>query len=438
MVRTQSLFTTLAAVSLLLSTLAACDAATSCDGPKSAEELAACALGQPDAGPATAVAETDAAMVEPACQLPGPNQLVINEILADPGGLDSNGDTLPDSFDDEFIELVNATGKPLEMGGVGLRVGSAIRFRFPSGCLPPGEPVVVFGGGRPALTDGAVFVARLMLTNGGQVVSLLAADGDLELDRYAYTQAEPGRSFTRAPDGTGSWGAHPEVLGTGLGISPGGCHHGGAFPYCPPPALPEAEDEISSDEAVMADAPACSPPAQGELVVNELLADPGTLDGNGDGRVSWQQDEFVELLVVADTARDLTGIQLRINGKHRVTLPAGCHPPGQGFVVFSGDSVYRSLPGAAMVLLAEKALGLGNTGGQLELLGAFGHSLDKVEYGPEAGDDEALTRYPDGIGHLMPHSQTLFGGLMSPGRCSSGEPLETGCPGAVTGEALDE
>jgi hypothetical protein len=109
--------------------------------------------------------------------------LVINEYLADPpdGDIgDANGDGTRSSSQDEFVELVNRTGEPIDLSGYKLSDADAIRHQFSAGTIiPPFEAVVIFGGGTPkgAFGNGAekglVLIASsggLSLNNGGDSI----------------------------------------------------------------------------------------------------------------------------------------------------------------------------------------------------------------------------------------------------------------------------
>ncbi|HKP12376.1 MAG TPA: lamin tail domain-containing protein, partial [Blastocatellia bacterium] len=95
----------------------------------------------------------------------------INEYLADPPdgtAGDANGDGVRDSSDDEFIEVVNRTETPVNIGGYALRDTDAVRFTFPAGTmLPAGEAAVVFGGGSPTGDFGNARANGLVFTAGG-------------------------------------------------------------------------------------------------------------------------------------------------------------------------------------------------------------------------------------------------------------------------------
>ena len=65
----------------------------------------------------------------------------------------------------------------------------------------------------------------------------------------------------------------------------------------------------------------CKAPVPGDLVINEILADPNRsgdlvdLDSNGDGFSESSQDEFVELVNPTNVAIALTGVELKVKGE---------------------------------------------------------------------------------------------------------------------------
>ena len=146
-------------------------------------------------------------------------RVVIEEALADPpGGLagDANGDGVRETYQDEFIEVLNADTAAVEVGGWTLSdddVSVASRFRFPPGTiLRPGERAVLFGGGRPAGVPGRVFVddGRIGdgLSNAGEKVLLFDPQEGDTVDVVALPKAE-GQSLVRPMEGVfaphGAW-----------------------------------------------------------------------------------------------------------------------------------------------------------------------------------------------------------------------------------------
>ncbi len=146
-------------------------------------------------------------------------RVVIDEALTDPpGGLagDANGDGVRETYQDEFIEVLNADTAAVEVGGWTLSdddVSVASRFRFPPGTiLRPGERAVLFGGGRPAGVPGRVFVddGRIGdgLSNAGEKVLLFDPQEGDTVDVVALPKAE-GQSLVRPMEGVfaphGAW-----------------------------------------------------------------------------------------------------------------------------------------------------------------------------------------------------------------------------------------
>ena len=183
--------------------------------------------------------------------------VMINEVLADPpDGIagDANHDGLRDGTDDEFIELVNGTSSEvISLGGWTIRTratGSSTentRFTFASGAsLPPGEAIVVFGGGDFNPSDTifgcahvvkATTTAGLSLTNSGVTILIRDASGNL-ISEFSYggstgRDGDNNQSFTRSPDITGAYVQHTAASGAnGRGFSPGLRTDGTPFGNC--------------------------------------------------------------------------------------------------------------------------------------------------------------------------------------------------------------
>jgi Lamin Tail Domain/Calx-beta domain len=127
---------------------------------------------------------------------PQPGDLVLNEIHADPHLTegDANADGVISSDGDEFVELVNVTGRPLALGSVTISDALAVRYTFPDAeVLAPGCAVVIFGG--------------LVLNNAGDTATV--ALGETVLTSVTYgTEGGQDQSLTRAPDLTGDFVQH--------------------------------------------------------------------------------------------------------------------------------------------------------------------------------------------------------------------------------------
>jgi hypothetical protein len=145
------------------------------------------------------------------------------------------------------------------------------------------------------------------------------------------------------------------------------------------------------------------PPQPGDLVLNEIHADPHlTLgDANGDGVVSSDGDEFVELVNVTGATLALGGLTISDALTVRYTFPdAEVLAPGCAVVVFGG-----------LVL---------NNGGDTVTISLGETLLTSVTYGPEGGQDQSLTRAPDLTGDFVQHLTVNEAARFSPGRKADG------------------
>ncbi len=169
----------------------------------------------------------------------------INEFLADPPdgpSGDANGDGVRDSSQDEFIEIINRSDAPFNIGGFAVRDADAVRFTFPGGTIiPAGEVAVIFGGGHPqgdfgnARFNGLVFTAALSLNNTGDTITLLSGGSPVESITYGATEGSANQSINRNPDATGTtFAPHASINGSGgRPFSPGVQVNGAAFTVGP-------------------------------------------------------------------------------------------------------------------------------------------------------------------------------------------------------------
>ncbi|MCA9516396.1 MAG: lamin tail domain-containing protein, partial [Myxococcales bacterium] len=367
------------------------------------------------------------------CDPAGANDLVLNEILADPpAGSDPNGDGTASTSDDEFVEVVNVAGKDVALTNVEIDVGGK-KVGLGNMCLPANGARVLFH------LDGLP-----TLTNSGGTVSLLVDGSVVQAHTYG-SEGGKDESLTLAVqlDPTSSWVGHTTV--GGAPYSPGKCSNGNAFPDCfttPVEEMPDAADGSDGDDADTSivdtmtpddDAgPTCGPPAGvGDLVINEIMADPGTtIDWNGDGNASSTQDEYVEILNLAPYTVSLVGVT--ISDATGVKFTAGTHgddclAPNEALVVFGGGTPTLSLTGAMAV--TGGSLSLNNTNETVTLKSAAGASMDTYSY-TSATKETAFVRNPDGTGTSFSlHPEVTTGGLKgSPGTCLTGAAF----PGCLT------
>jgi hypothetical protein len=172
------------------------------------------------------------------------NQIIFNEVLADPGGGDANGDLTGNNIQDEFIELVNITSGALTLAGCEISDSNAVRHRFEGApeqsayVVQPKQGVVIFGGGSPTTSQFAgalVFSASsnaLGLNNTGDTLTLKCGTTTLETLTYA-TEANHDQSISRSIDGDpNSTFSQHSTLQTDVPYSPGTCLGGQPLSLC--------------------------------------------------------------------------------------------------------------------------------------------------------------------------------------------------------------
>lgn len=170
-------------------------------------------------------------------------QVVINEVLVDPATGDegdANGDGVRDTYEDEFIELVNRGSVPVDISGWELGPAGASPYMFPEGAfLAPGEYTVLFGGGQPtglpcqAYTSGGRIGSGL--SNALGRILLIDPAGPDTLQDLTYENWDEDSAFTRSPEGWGEFIKH--LAYTGARFSPGGPPEAGGGPDQSRPAV---------------------------------------------------------------------------------------------------------------------------------------------------------------------------------------------------------
>ena len=159
-----------------------------------------------------------------------PASLVVNEIYGEvEPGQDPNFDGVTNFVEDEFVEIVNVSGGPLDIGGWELSDADFVRHVFPVGSvLPPDCAAVVFGGG--GFTDGVradfgnslvqkASTGSLGLNDTGD--SILVKEGGVERAGASYSDYDATNGdLTRSPELTGDFVPHASV-GPGNPFSPG-------------------------------------------------------------------------------------------------------------------------------------------------------------------------------------------------------------------------
>jgi hypothetical protein len=126
--------------------------------------------------------------------VPAPEMVVLNEILPAPSDVDWDGDGAAD-YRDEWIELYNASGVWVGLGGWQVGDASGSTYMIPFGTtLPPGNHLTLYR-----------HETGLALNNDGETMTLRRPDGTTA-DSYQYGDS-PGYdiSLCRLPDGDGGW-----------------------------------------------------------------------------------------------------------------------------------------------------------------------------------------------------------------------------------------
>jgi hypothetical protein len=356
-----------------------------------------CSVDQPAAGSWSAVVEMGwrdgvvqvgamggavAPAPTPEPPVPSTTGLRINEVLFDPTGMEDDpscSGPMIDGADDEFIEIVNTSSFPIDLDGMTLEDTATVRHVFDEGSIvQPGGALVVFGGGTPNCAhfgDTPVQTAStggLGLSNTGDFVWLIAADGT-EMDRVGWsTGMGQNQSITRSPDVTGTtFVDHTTVSGA--------------------PASPAAySDGTPFDPTAVPTGP--------QILINEIHADPSWENGdaNCDGVADMTGDEFVELVNIATTPIDISDWTLSDSMAHRFSFPAGTLlQPGDAAVVYGGGTAMCPFPTTVHAFNAPGALSLGNGGDTVVLADATAQVHDSVSYGSEAASDVSIVRSPE-------------------------------------------
>lgn len=364
------------------------------------------------------------------CQNAVQGDLVLNEILADPpANADIDGNGIASTTEDEFVEIVNTSTREVALSNVEIDVNGK---RFAAGhlCLGPNVARVLFGSsGLPGLTNSSGTVS-------------LVIDGNVVQSHSYGSEAGKDSSLTLATqlDPSSPWVLHEEVWGTPYSV--GTCSNGNEFPNCAGGDLPDG-DVVGGDGEVVA---ACSQaPVVGDLIINEVLADPGSgLDGNdanGDGVVDSSADEFVEIVNVSDATLLMAGVTLHDGGSNTYAFPATtCVAPQQAILVFGEYDGTGSFPDA--VALSGGGLSLNNDGDSVFLRNLDSEVLAEMSYGAEANSDQSIVRLtdldPEAL--FVKHSQApnADGRTMSPGTCQNGNAFPNCQGGAEVVEVVEE
>ena len=176
---------------------------------------------------------------------------------------------------------------------------------------------------------------------------------------------------------------------------------------------------------------------QAQVVVNEIHADPASGsagDANGDGLRDSSQDEFVEILNAGSSSINISGWRIRDNAvSNRHTFSSGTIvPAGGSIVVFGGGNPQGNFGNSLVQTATSGALGFNNAGDRVTLLDGSGSTVDFYDYvQSEGGDNQSITRSPDGIGTFQKHL-TVSALRYSPGTTINGSSFSSGCEATIS------
>ena len=394
--------------------------------------------------PDAEVADGPGEVVADCSQTPVAGDLVINEVMADPGsgvgGQDGNGDGVVDSGDDEFVEIVNVSGATLRLDGVKLSDSGTKTFAFPAACVAPFQAIVVFGRYQGTGSFPGVLTfsgGGLSLNNSDDGVTLRDQAGAVLAQMTYGSEAEGDQSIVRATDldPTAPFVRHSLAPSSGgRMMSPGTCQNGHAFPDCAGPGEVEAEADVAAETLETVDGgdagetvddvgPTCGPaPVAGDLVINEVLFDPpGTFDANLDGTPNTTQDEFVEIVNASGGALNLLGVKLGdASNAANYTFGALCLGSHEALVVYGKGAHHFALTGLIVLDALVHSLSLNNTPPETVRLTGQGGELLASETFTVIPADQSSVRAPDVTGAFVGHTTVVAGAPASPGKCLSG------------------
>ncbi|MGK0307434.1 MAG: hypothetical protein ACI8RP_000386 [Urechidicola sp.] len=148
--------------------------------------------------------------------------IIINEILADPGSLvDANGDGATNSGD-EFVELVNTDTSSHDLTGFTISDSNNVKYTFGATTIPAGSSVVIFGGGTPTGISGITDIAGGLSFNNTSDTVILKNSTGITIATYTYgNEANSDESIGRSDDLTGGFVKHSTISTNPVLASPG-------------------------------------------------------------------------------------------------------------------------------------------------------------------------------------------------------------------------
>lgn len=214
--------------------------------------------------------------------------ILINEIMADPKGLEE----LPET---EYVELYNTTDNILVLTDWQFSYGGKAK-PMTAFDIPSKGYAVLYRSGRDIVVDPSAVKVPLdnfpsALANTGKLLQLLDGDNNL-LDEVTYEKATPGKSWERSSSG---WHLSSDLRGG----TPGSANSSGEGEEKPnEPVTPDEPDEPDTPDEPSLPAITVEP---GEFVINELLPNPFT-----------GGSEYIELYNRSDHALPVSGLSVAV------------------------------------------------------------------------------------------------------------------------------
>ncbi len=307
--------------------------------------------------------------------------VVINEVVPDAAGSDAGG---------EWVELLGVDAAPVELTGWTVQRATqpgswSTVFELPEGTwIAPGERLVLAGPEADGIDGEAILwlVPGAELGNAGSssdAVALVNAAGTA-VDVVVYGSSNgPGALFVDeegVPIETDRLAPSPKS-GLALARVPDGLDTGSGTDLVrqdPTPGAPNASPDAPAED--------CMAAQPGDVLLNELLADPE----GGDAGAEW-----VELRSHLNEALPLAGWTLQTAGRPADWGSAARTHSLTGLVLPAGGHVVRADDG-------ERPLSLGNAQDALRLVDCEGTEIDAVVYGgqnPDGFTDAAEEPLPD-------------------------------------------
>lgn len=288
---------------------------------------------------------------------------------------------------EEFVELYNASGQPVNMNGWKLQYKSATGSTWSQKALMEGSiPAYGFYLLAPLtyLPAADADMSTGLAASGGHI-RLLDADGGV-IDLLGW--GDTANAAETAPAGSPRPGESLERLAGRLSEDGGNAEDSDnnktdfLIRETPQPqstaAATEAPVEFSRAEMVSTEVgsqPDPVPPTSAEIAITELLIDPESPQTDAN-------DEYIELNNLGPETVDLTGWMLKTgsNFKSSFTLPQVSIAPGQYVAFYSKQT----------------KLALTNTGGAARLLDPSGRVVSETQVYDKAPSGQAWAEFEDG------------------------------------------